>query len=348
MTNDTEPTDPPATQLEVSPLVSVLIPVWNSEKFLDETLHAVCAQTYRNLEVLLVDDGSTDSTPSIERDWAARDPRIRIIRQQPSGVSVARNRALEEASGEDALFVDSDDVPHPGLVATCLKAMRPGMLDIAMYKFDTISEDGRPLRSHYAHNSYSGTQTLTPRQAIREQLAGKIGGYAWSFLAPLDLYRTGGHGGDGPITFPAGRSIEDLSRICQILGGADRIVRLDQALYSYRLRKGSLMGSGAPGLAKDWTKAISEREDYVHAHFPQLMPYLIGQKIGFLGNLDYESLRQSIVFGLGLDADTVSKRQSARQSKRLRARQTRLRRKEEREDKGRGRKKGPAEGREDS
>lgn len=288
------------------PLVSVIIPAWNSEEYIDQTLRSVTHQTYRHLEIIIVDDQSTDATPEIEEKWAARDSRIRIIRQSHQGLSVGRNRGMREARGQFILFVDSDDLTDPHLVAECLNA-REKPHDVVMYQFDTISSRGTPLESHYAHNRYSTLQILTPVDAIREQLAGKIGGYAWSFLAPTSIYRS------HHITFPVGRKVEDLARICQILGAADRIIRLPKVLYHYRLHAGSLLGSAKASTLSDWAKAISDRDAYIRSHFPQLIPDLVGSKIGFLGNLDYESLRQAIVFGLKLDPDSASLRHEKRQ-----------------------------------
>lgn len=288
------------------PLVSVIIPAWNSEEYIDQTLRSVVDQTYRNLDIIIVDDQSTDGTPAIEEKWAARDSRIRIIKQSHQGLSAGRNRGMKEARGQFILFVDSDDLTAPQLISDCLTA-REKPRDIVMYQFDTITSQGRPIESHYMHNRYSQLQVLTPVEAIKEQLAGKIGGYAWSFLAPASIYQS------AHITFPIGRKIEDLARICQILGAADRIIRLPEVLYHYRLHSGSLLGSAKASTLRDWAKAISDRDAYIRSYFPELTADLVGQKIGFLGNLDYESLRQAIVFGLKLDPDSTSQRHKKHQ-----------------------------------
>lgn len=99
--------------MEQEPLVSIIIPVYKVEKFLDECVASVAAQTYANLEILLVDDGSPDNCPAMCDAWAARDPRIRVIHKPNGGLSDARNSGIAEAIGAYIYFADSDDTVHP-------------------------------------------------------------------------------------------------------------------------------------------------------------------------------------------------------------------------------------------
>ena len=92
-----------------SPLISVIIPVYNVEKYLHRCLDSVIEQTYKNLEVILIDDGSTDHSGEICDDYAAKDVRIHVIHQENQGVSAARNKGLDNVKGEYITFVDSDD-----------------------------------------------------------------------------------------------------------------------------------------------------------------------------------------------------------------------------------------------
>ena len=89
---------------------SVIIPVYNTEDYLEECLDSVLAQTQREIEVILVDDGSTDSCPEIEHRYAERDPRVRVIMQENQRQGAARNRGLEQARGKYVYFMDSDDL----------------------------------------------------------------------------------------------------------------------------------------------------------------------------------------------------------------------------------------------
>ena len=223
--------------MEQEPLVSIIIPVYKVEKFLDECVKSVVAQTYRNLEILLVDDGSPDNCPAMCDAWAARDPRIRVIHKPNGGLSDARNAGIAGATGAYIYFADSDDTVAPTLVEDCLNAMREYDADLVMFQFDTISENNKPLLSNYRHNDFTEVQVLTPVEAIKKQVKAEIDGYFWAFLAPASTYQGTG------FSFPVGRKIEDLSRICNVIGEATRVVRLPKALYHYRMREGSITAS---------------------------------------------------------------------------------------------------------
>jgi len=210
--------------MEQEPLVSIIIPVYKVEKFLDECVKSVVAQTYRNLEILLVDDGSPDDCPAMCDAWATRDPRVRVIHKPNGGLSDARNAGIDGATGSYIYFADSDDTVAPTLVEDCLNAMREYDADLVMFQFDTISENNKPLLSNYRHNDFTEVQILTPVEAIKKQVKAEIDGYFWAFLAPASTYQGTG------FSFPVGRKIEDLSRICNVIGEATRVVRLPKAL----------------------------------------------------------------------------------------------------------------------
>ena len=291
--------------MEQDPLVSIIIPVYKVEKFLDECVASVAAQTYANLEILLVDDGSPDNCPAMCDAWAARDPRVRVIHKPTGGLSDARNAGIAGATGAYLYFADSDDTVAPTLVEDCLNAMREYDADLVMFQFDTISENNKPLLSNYRHNDFTEVQVLTPVEAIKKQVKAEIDGYFWAFLAPASTYQGTG------FSFPVGRKIEDLSRICNVIGEATRVVRLPKALYHYRMREGSITASWDPQLTRDWTRAADDREEYIVHRFPELKGFMTLQQLNFFANLDYETMRQSLIAGLKIDpedADALRRR----------------------------------------
>lgn len=297
--------------MTLQPLVSVVMPVYNVQDFLADSLDCAVHQTYENIEIVMIDDGSTDDSLAIARDWANNDHRIRVIHQPNGGVSAARNTGLRAATGEYIYFFDPDDRMELNLIEWCMTAMKNFAADVVMFKFDTISVTGNPMKSSYTHNDYADTQVLTPSDAIKQQLRSDIAGYLWTFIAKASLYR------EQNLSFPEGRKIEDLARICNILGEAQKVVRLPQTLYHYRLRSGSLMGQIAPSLISDWSKAVEDREDYILTHYPSLKRYMLMQSLSFFSNLDYESMRQSLIFGLKLDPDSVERRAAKREDEKL-------------------------------
>ncbi|PJM75917.1 glycosyltransferase family 2 protein [Bifidobacterium simiarum] len=288
-----------------NPLVSVIVPVYKVEKFLDECVASVTGQTYRNLEILLVDDGSPDGCPAMCDEWAARDSRIRVIHKTNGGLSDARNAGLAQSTGEYVYFADSDDTIDPHLVEDCLNALAQYDADLVMFKFDTISENGRTLLSDYKHNDFDEVQILTPQEGIKAQVKSEIDGYFWAFLAPASTYK------DHDFSFPVGRKIEDMARICNVIGESTRIVRIPKVLYHYRLRQGSITATLDPKLNRDWRRAADDREEYVERRYPELKSFMKMQQLNFFANLDYETIRQSIITGLKIDpedADAMRRR----------------------------------------
>ena len=282
-------------------LVSIVMPVYEVEDFLDASVEAALAQTHHRIEVILVDDGSEDTSPAICDRWAQRDARVHAVHQRNGGVSKARNTGLAQAKGDFIYFMDPDDTMAPDLVETCLAAMRDHQADLVMFRFDTIDEEGNRVKSDFKHNDFTRLEVLTPEQAIRLQVRSKIDGYFWAFLAPAYTYRK------QDFSFPEGRIIEDMARICNVIGESRRIVRIPDKLYHYRLRSGSAMGTFSPSTFGDWMQSAQDREDYIKEHYPELKGFVAKQNLMFLGNLDYETIRQSLTFSLSLDPASQQK-----------------------------------------
>ncbi|MBQ8376614.1 MAG: glycosyltransferase [Akkermansia sp.] len=121
-----------------SPLISVIVPVYNSAAFLSATLDSICNQTYRNLEIILVNDGSTDTSPAILEKYAAKDQRIKVINQMNAGQAAARNRGIEAATGKYIQFLDSDDLFESNMIQILVEASEKNDSEITIC--DTVSE----------------------------------------------------------------------------------------------------------------------------------------------------------------------------------------------------------------
>lgn len=129
------------------PEVSVIIPVYNNEKFVGTCIHSVLDQTFRDLELLVIDDGSTDQSGEILENLAAQDPRIRLIRQPNAGVSAARNRGLDAARGTFVTFVDGDDYIGNDYIEKLYTFAVKNNTDMVVCGADFVDEDGRVLRT---------------------------------------------------------------------------------------------------------------------------------------------------------------------------------------------------------
>src|SRR5690242_18385247 len=112
----------PRERADPSPLISVVVPAWNAQATLGETLASVAAQTYDKLEIIIVDDGSTDRTADVAREFCEAEPRARLIRKKNGGVASARNAGIAEAKGDWIAPIDADDLWHPTRVAKMVAA----------------------------------------------------------------------------------------------------------------------------------------------------------------------------------------------------------------------------------
>ena len=126
------------------PLISVIVPVYRAEAYLDRCVESLLAQTFRDFELILVDDGSPDRCPALCDEWAERDGRIRVIHKQNGGPSSARNAGLDVMEGDYVVFVDSDDAVHPQILALLLSALTETDADIAVAEFEVFSSDALP------------------------------------------------------------------------------------------------------------------------------------------------------------------------------------------------------------
>ena len=145
-----------------NPLVTVVIPIYNVEAYLDRCIESVVSQTYRNLEIILVDDGSPDNCPVMCDAWAKRDDRIRVIHKVNAGLGMARNTGIDHASGEYIFFFDSDDYVDPQTVESCVTLAERESAEVVMFGSNDAYEDGRIVRNEISPKKtvYRGTEIL--------------------------------------------------------------------------------------------------------------------------------------------------------------------------------------------
>lgn len=149
-------------------LVSVVVPVYQSEAYLDRCVESILGQTYKNLEIILVDDGATDRSPKICDGYAKKDPRVRVIHKENGGVSSARNAGFEIMTGDYLLLVDADDYIHLHMVEDLLEAVLKGRADMAICGFEFVYEDGRPADVRQTDTCFCGTRGEFVEQRLLE------------------------------------------------------------------------------------------------------------------------------------------------------------------------------------
>lgn len=124
-----------------SELISIIIPVYNVEKYLDRCLKSVIGQSYSNLEIILIDDGSTDHCPKMCDDWSQKDNRIKVFHKKNAGLGMARNTGLDNASGDYVFFIDSDDYIELDTVKKCVSTAADTKAEIVIYGFNNVRDD---------------------------------------------------------------------------------------------------------------------------------------------------------------------------------------------------------------
>ena len=217
--------------MNTSDLITVIIPVFNTGPWLAPCLESILVQTWPSLEILVVDDGSTDDSPSIIRSFQERDPRITVITQTNQGLSAARNAALDRAHGDWIMFLDSDDSVADTFCEHAWLAAAESGADLVLFDALGVIEgtgDTFPFRSELPAGVYDKKETLL---ALARFL---IPPNAWNKLYRRRLFEQ--------IRFPAGENWEDCAVMHRIIDRAGQICVLHDTLYYYRNRTGSITG----------------------------------------------------------------------------------------------------------
>ncbi|WP_455608824.1 glycosyltransferase family 2 protein, partial [Bacteroides rodentium] len=213
------------------PLISIIVPVYNVKEYLEKCLQSVCGQTYRNLEIILIDDGSSDGSGELCDFFAQRDKRIKVIHQTNAGQSAARNRGLAVAQGEYLGFVDSDDWIEPDMYEFLYRLLKENEADISICSH--YRDKGKKSVAKYA----SGEQFVFTRDEGISALAvdKHVRNYMVDKLFKRSLF--------AGIFFPVNRVFEDLAICYRVFYGAEKIVMQDTPKYHYMIREGSTMQS---------------------------------------------------------------------------------------------------------
>lgn len=239
-------------------LVSIIIPVYNVEAYLNRCIESVVNQTYRNLEIILIDNGATDGSPQICDDWAGRDHRIRVIHQEKKGVSAGRNTGLCAAGGEWIMQIDSDDYVAPQTVEWLLNACRENDADMAMCDFIRGKEESYAFAcDDPGQIEQIDGETAISRIYIDSHHALRYA-VAWNRICRRELYQG--------LTYPEGKIFEDIYITHQLLYRCKRIAVLDIPLFYYFQRLGSIMNAEFSMKKLDYLQALVERVAFFKEH----------------------------------------------------------------------------------
>lgn len=221
-------------------LISVILPIYNVEKYLRRAVDSVRNQTYKNLEIILVNDGSSDGCKNICDELALEDRRIKAIHKENGGVSDARNCGLANATGDYITFVDPDDWVYPCMYEYMMDAIRENQAEIAMCSYQ-IEEEGKELYGQkYDFGKKEKFVSLSREQAQQIYFSGTKkateGCVLWNKIIKADLY--------SEISFPLNRIQEDESTTFKLMYWANGIVYTKAPYYVYMVRKNGYMNGG--------------------------------------------------------------------------------------------------------
>ena len=240
-------------------LISVIVPIYNVEKYLSKCVYSLINQTYKNLEIILVDDGSPDKCPEICDDYAKRDERIKVVHKKNGGLSDARNAGMEVATGEYISFIDSDDYISLDFFETLLNTMTAENSDIVecsvvkFYEdehFDEYSDDLSV--THYS--TVDGLSALISENPFHQ--------HVWNKLYKTEMV--------ADVPYAVGKLNEDEFWTYQIFGRAKKVTKINKTMYYYFQRNSSIMGVGYNLRRLDALEGKSNRQKYIEKNYPKL------------------------------------------------------------------------------
>lgn len=238
--------------------VSVIVPIYNTEAYLERCVDSLLAQTYTNIEIILVDDGSTDSSSEICDRYAAQDVRVKVVNKPNGGLSSARNAGLDVASGDYIGFVDSDDYVSADMYRILAQRLADGTCDIANAMYVRVDEEGKTYSSKVPHDSDC---TITAEDFVQELMlhTGDVSVCTKLFRRELFL----------DVRFAEGKLNEDLLFMIEVFSKVKSVAFVGQVGYYYFVRSGST-SSGYGKAVIDMVGNALHAKAAVDKHFPML------------------------------------------------------------------------------
>lgn len=244
-------------------LISVVVPIYNVEKYLKKCIDSIVHQTYKNLEIILCDDGSTDSCPQICDKYADMDLRIKVIHKTNGGLSDARNVGIESATGKYILFIDSDDFINENMIFYLYDALIKNQADMACCQRQEVDECGKKLKSNKKYNTFIVNEN---EECMREFLNNpQMDTVAWGKLYMRSMFKN--------IRYPVGKYHEDVFTTYKLIAQCKKIFVGEEKYYYYRIRTDSIMTSTFNRKHMDSIKGNEERAIFIQENYPKLQKY---------------------------------------------------------------------------
>ena len=246
--------------------ISVIVPVYQVEVYLEKCIQSILQQSYKNLEIILVDDGSKDNCPAICDSYQEKDARVKVIHKRNGGLSSARNAALDIATGEYITFVDSDDYIDTRMIETLMSYIEKENSDIAVCFWQEVWEKEQ---SASEGTSWQGVENATVESMNQVQAMEKMlyqrgcDSCAWGKLFKRELFQT--------IRFPEQKIYEDIAIMYQVFGMAKKVVFSNYQGYYYLQRNASISKAQFNVNKMSLIDFTKQNEKYIEENYPELM-----------------------------------------------------------------------------
>ena len=244
-------------------LVSIIVPIYNVERYINDCVKSLLKQTYNNIEIILVDDGSTDMSGMICDNLKSNDNRIKVIHKRNGGLSDARNEGINIASGKYLTFIDSDDVVEIDFVEYLYNLLIENDAEMSVCHYRKIDEQGNIISETIKDND----ELVIGNNSCMEKFfkGNDIGTVAWGKLYKTELFRK--------IRYPVGKYHEDVFTTYKVVALCDKIAIGAKAKYLYRLRHNSIVNQEVSLKHLDAVEANIERSQFILATYPKLYDY---------------------------------------------------------------------------
>ena len=242
-------------------LISVIVPVYKVEKYLEKCIESVLKQTYTNLQIILVDDGSPDNCGKICDEYAKKDSRIEVIHKANGGLSDARNVGISKAKGRYIGFVDSDDYIKEDMYEILLNLIKKYDADVSICNLYDVIDGNECIR-----NKENGIREYSRLDILKKVLLDKnIQSYAWNKLYEKELF--------DEIKYPIGKKYEDIGTTFYLFEKCNKIVVTSEPEYYYLKRADSLVNNVTESTILDYTEIIIQRYLYIKQNIKELRKY---------------------------------------------------------------------------
>ena len=252
----------------MEPLLSIIVPIYNVEQYLERCIESIINQTYKNLEIILVDDGSKDNSGTIADTYASKDNRIKVIHKENGGLSDARNHGLDQARGNYIIFIDSDDFIDSSMCEILFTTAEKYSSDIVSCNYYIFRAENHisvhPMSIQEDEKVFSGIDILKYYLIKTEPFDLNI---VCNKIFKADLFNSK----DGQIRFPKGRVQEDNFTTFRLFAKSDVVTTINQPLYYYLQRADSIMANFSKKFVKDTIDSHTYMATYLLEHKVDVM-----------------------------------------------------------------------------